>query len=329
MVICKAWVRIFTKIMQPSQSPPVSASRPPTLGGLFVLVGYILIGGVISSYLLIGILAISRGIEFSQATTYLRDLVTNPQTTPANWYELMLVQGLNHLGTFLLPALAYWYTIERRTWAQFNQRSLPAVQGIGLVTLLVISFIPFDSLIIEWNQNLHLPATLAPVEEWMRSKEKELEAITKFLTTFTTTGQLLIALLVVAVIPAIGEEIVFRGILQRNFSIWTRNAHLGIWLSAALFSAIHVQFLGFFPRMLLGALFGYLYLWSGNIWVPILAHFVNNGFTVLMVFLHQRKLTTVDIDSAESVPILGALVSGVITVGLLTYFRRINNVRSS
>ena len=294
-----------------------------------MLVGFILIGGVLSSYLLIGVLAISRDLDFAQATTYLRDLVTSSLTSPANWYELMLVQALNHLGTFLVPSLAYWYTIERRTWSQFNQQPLQAIQGIGLIVLLVITFIPFDALIIEWNQNLHLPGTLAPVEEWMRSKEKELEAITKYLTNFSTTGQLLIAVLVVAVIPAIGEETLFRGILQRNFSIWTGNVHVGIWLSAALFSAIHVQFLGFFPRMLLGALFGYVYLWSGNIWVPILAHFVNNGFTVLMVFLHQRKLTTVNIDNAESVPILGALISGVITVGLLTYFRSLNNVRGS
>lgn len=294
-----------------------------------MLVGFILIGGVLSSYLLIGVLAISRDLDFAQATTYLRDLVTSSLTSPANWYELMLVQALNHLGTFLLPSLAYWYTIERRTWSQFNQQPLQAIQGNGLIVLLVITFIPFDALIIEWNQNLHLPGTLAPVEEWMRSKEKELEAITKYLTNFSTTGQLLIAVLVVAVIPAIGEETLFRGILQRNFSIWTGNVHVGIWLSAALFSAIHVQFLGFFPRMLLGALFGYVYLWSGNIWVPILAHFVNNGFTVLMVFLHQRKLTTVNIDNAESVPILGALISGVITVGLLTYFRSLNNVRGS
>lgn len=318
---------IFTEIMQPTQSSQVSGSRRPTLGGLFILVGYILIGGVISSLILIGILAISRGIGFPQAEVYLRNLVTNSVKISSSWFELMWVQAINHLGTFLVPALAYWYTIERRTWQQFNQQPLPTVQGLGLVPLLVIAFIPFNAFVIEWNQNLHLPETLAPVEEWMRSKEKELEGITKYLTNFTTTGQLLIALLVVAVIPGIGEEVLFRGILQRNFSTWTRNAHVGIWLSAALFSAIHVQFLGFFPRMLLGALFGYLYLWSGNIWVPMLAHFINNGFTVLMVFLHQQKLITVDIDKAESVPILGALVSGMITVGLLAYFKKLNTNR--
>lgn len=179
-------------------------------------------------------------------------------------------------------------------------------------------------LIIEWNQNLHLPETLAPLEQWIRSKEKGLEGITKYLTTFKTTGQLLVAILVIAIIPGIGEEVLFRGILQRNLSYWTGNVHLGVWLAAALFSAIHVQFLGFFPRMLLGALFGYLYVWSGNLWVPILAHFVNNGFTVLMVYLYQQKMTAMNIESTESVSWSGVLISLIVTAGLLYYFRQVN-----
>ena len=289
-----------------------------------MLVGFVLIGGVISTLLMFGILAVSKGMGFTEAQGYLATLATNPAAAPNSWYELMGLQAVNHLGTFFLPALAYWYVIERRTWEQFNVRPVSAVAGFGLIALIVIAFMPFDGLIIEWNQNLHLPETMAPLEQWIRAKEKGLEGLTKFLTTFKTTGQLLTAILVIAIIPAIGEETLFRGILQRNFSYWTGNVHVGIWLAAALFSAIHVQFLGFFPRMLLGALFGYLYLWSGNLWVPILAHFVNNGFTVLMVYLHQQKMTSMDIESTESVPIVGAFVSGIITLGLLYYFRRLN-----
>ncbi len=315
--------------MQPGYSPQGTTSRSPTLGGLIMLVGFVLIGGVISTLLLFGILAASKGLGLIEAQAYLSKLAANPAASPNSWYELMVLQAVNHLGTFFLPALAYWYLIERRTWQQFSARPVSAVAGLGLVALIVIAFMPFDGLIIEWNQHLHLPKTLAPMEQWIRDKEKGLEGITKFLTTFKTTGQLLVALVVIAIIPAIGEETLFRGILQRNISYWTGNAHVGIWLSAVLFSAIHVQFLGFFPRMLLGALFGYLYLWSGNLWVPILAHFVNNGFTVVMVYLHQQKMTSMDIESTESVPLLGALVSGVVTVGLLAYFRNSNQVQVS
>lgn len=310
--------------MQPAYPPEGSTSRPPTLGGLIMLVGFVLIGGVISTLLLFAILAASKGMGLEQAQVYLSDLAANPSASPNSWYELMTLQAVNHIGTFLLPALAYWYVIERRPWSAFNARPVWAVSGFPLVVLIVIAFMPFDGLIIEWNQNLHLPETLAPIEQWIRDKEKNLEGITKYLTTFKTTGQLIVAILVIAVIPAIGEEVLFRGILQRNFSYWSGNAHVGIWLSAALFSAIHVQFLGFFPRMLLGALFGYLYVWSGNLWVAILAHLINNGFTVLMVYLFQKNVISMDIESTQSVPVMGAVVAFGLTTGLLYYFKQIN-----
>ncbi len=310
--------------MQSIYKPEDSTSRPPTLGGLIMLIGFVLIGGVVSTLLLFGIMAVSNGMGLSEAQTYLSRLAANPAASPNSWYELMVLQAVNHIGTFFLPALAYWYVIERRTWTQFSERSVSNVTGFSLIALIVIAFMPFDGLIIDWNQNVHLPETLAPIEQWIRDKEKGLEGITKYLTTFKTTGQLLVAMFVIAIIPAIGEETLFRGILQRNFARWAGNAHVGIWLAAALFSAIHVQFLGFFPRMLLGALFGYLYLWSGNLWAPILAHFVNNGFTVLMVYLHQQKMTSMDIESTESVPVMVSLVSGIITLGLLYYFKKVN-----
>lgn len=291
-----------------------------------MLVGFVLMGGVISTLLLFGLIALVNGYGLTDAQAYITTLATNPKAVGNGWYSLMTLQAVNHLGTFLLPALLYWSVIERRSWAQFSVRPLVAVAGLGLVALVVIAFMPFDGLVIEWNQSLHLPQALAPLEQWMRDKETDLAGVTKFLTTFNTPVQLLLAILVIGVIPAIGEEVLFRGVLQRNFTYWTRNPHVGIWLAAALFSAIHVQFLGFVPRMLLGALFGYLYLWSGNIWVPILAHFVNNGFTVLMVYLYQQRVTTVDIESTKSVPLLGAVLSLVLTAGLLVYFRKQNHV---
>ncbi len=293
-----------------------------------MLIGFILIGGVISTLVLFIILALSKGMGLTEAQAYLSALALNPSAGRGSWYELMLLQAVNHLGTFLLPSLAYWFIIERRAWSQFNVRPASAVAGLSLVALIVIAFMPFDGLIIEWNQNLHLPQTLEPIEQWIRAKEKGLEGITRFLTTFNTVGQFLVAMVVIAVIPAIGEEVLFRGIVQRNISFWTGSVHVGIWAAAVLFSAIHVQFLGFFPRMLLGALFGYLYVWSGNLWVPILAHFVNNGFTVLMVYLHQQKMTTLDIESTQSVPVAGALTAGIMTAGLLYYFRKINETVS-
>jgi membrane protease YdiL (CAAX protease family) len=105
---------------------------------------------------------------------------------------------------------------------------------------------------------------------------------------------LFVNILMLAIIPALGEELIFRACFQKVFVRWTGNYHVAIWITAIVFSAIHFQFFGFFPRMILGALFGYLFVWSGNIWIPILAHFLNNGMAVLAAFILQQEGKSID-----------------------------------
>ncbi|HPH46026.1 MAG TPA: CPBP family intramembrane metalloprotease, partial [Chryseolinea sp.] len=136
------------------------------------------------------------------------------------------------------------------------------------------------------------------------------------------TAQIVVAFIVIAILPAIGEELVFRGIIQKELFRGTKNSHLSIWIAAAIFSAIHLQFYGFVPRMLLGVLFGYLYHWSGNLTLSMLAHFVNNGFTVVALYLHQQKIIDIDIENTESVPWQGVLFSAIFTAVLLYTFRK-------
>ncbi|MEL7006274.1 MAG: CPBP family intramembrane glutamic endopeptidase, partial [Bacteroidota bacterium] len=131
----------------------------------------------------------------------------------------------------------------------------------------------------------------------------------------------LVAIIVIAVIPAIGEEIVFRGMLQNELHTASKNAHVAIWVSAIIFSAIHMQFFGFFPRLLLGALFGYLYYWSGNLIIPILAHFINNGFSLVLVYLSTGEGLFGNPENTESAPLSTVLIFIIITVGLMYYFR--------
>lgn len=314
--------------MQPDYTSDLHEVELPPLRSLLLLTGSVLLGMTLGGILAAAVAFAISAVGGQTSPLELAALLQNPAAYPNGWYVLMIIQGISHVCTFLLPALVYWRLFEHQKWPDFQRRPLSNVAGLGLVVLLVIAFMPLNGLIIEWNQGLKLPETLAPVEQWMRQKEDELAGLTKYLTNFTTTVQLLIALLVIAVLPGIGEEVLFRGVLQRNLIRWTGNIHVGIWVAAALFSAIHVQFYGFIPRMLLGALFGYLYVWSGNLWVPILAHFVNNGFTVIMVYLYQNKLTSMNIENTDSVPITGALVSFVLSFGLLYYFRQLNQAKS-
>ncbi|CCG99803.1 abortive infection protein [Fibrella aestuarina BUZ 2] len=301
--------------------------EPQPLRSLLLLIGFILLGGAVGGVLAVAILGIASVTSGGEVT--MMDVLQAPNTVPNGWWWLMAVQSVSHVCTFLLPALLYWKVIDRRTLGELSFRPADQISSLSwlLVVLLVIAFMPFNGLLIEWNQHISLPDALKPLEQWMREKEDQAAELTKFLTDFRTVPQLLLAVVVIGLLPAIGEEVLFRGLLQRKFIVWTGNIHVGVWLAAAVFSAIHVQFYGFVPRMLLGALFGYLFVWSGNLWVPILAHFVNNGFTVIMYFLYQNKYTNLNVDDTESVPAAAAVASLLVTVVLLVLFRKQNGSR--
>ena len=139
------------------------------------------------------------------------------------------------------------------------------------------------------------------------------------MTNFNSIGQMLGGVFVIGLLPAIGEELVFRGLIQREIWRGTMKIHLSIWLSAAIFSTIHFQFYGFVPRLLLGALFGYLYYWSGNLLIPIFSHFVNNAFIVVMTYLYQTKVTSVDIEGEDAAPLKFVIACALISAGLVYY----------
>jgi membrane protease YdiL (CAAX protease family) len=134
-------------------------------------------------------------------------------------------------------------------------------------------------------------------------------------------------MVVFAVLPAIGEELAFRGIVQNELHRWWKNPHVAIWVAAIIFGVIHMQFYGVVPRIMLGVLFGYLYWWSGNIWVPIIGHFINNGFMVLMMFLAQRRAVNINVESTEpeslTLSLLSLVLTAVLLYGLYAAFSRL------
>ena len=160
---------------------------------------------------------------------------------------------------------------------------------------------------------------MAGIEQWMKETEENAEKFTKAFLKMETTGDLLLNMVMIALIPAIGEELLFRGVLQRLFSEWTKNAHWGVFIAAVLFSAIHIQFYGFLPRMVLGVLFGYLFIWSRSLWLPIFGHFVNNGAAVIFAYLSSKGTIAFDTDTlgtGEQETLL-PIASAVIIAGLL------------
>jgi uncharacterized protein len=243
-------------------------------------------------------------------------------TTPLQYLELrlpvLIMQGFATLvGLILIPCL-YLYSFEgvsAKAWLKNSPVSLVLV-----VTLATIAFMGTNSVFIEWNANFTFPDFLKDFGAWAREREDLAAALTKFFTTFETTGDFILGLFVIALLPAIGEELVFRGMLQPEFYRVSGNHHAAIWISAFIFSAFHMQFFGFVPRMLLGAFFGYLYVWSGNLWMPMIAHFVNNGFSVLMIYLYQKGTITVDMESTDAAPWPVVLSFTVVFAALMFYF---------
>ena len=166
-----------------------------------------------------------------------------------------------------------------------------------------------------------LPESLKGLEIWMRQKEDEAMTLTKQLLIMKGYTDFAINLLMIAIIPAIGEELLFRGGIQQIFGKWFGNPHIAIWLAAIIFSAIHVQFYGFIPRMFLGALFGYLLFWGKSLWYPIIGHFINNGSAVIMAFIYQQNGKSIEeIEKTDNFPAYGYLFSALFTLVLLYNF---------
>lgn len=233
----------------------------------------------------------------------LQPVLNDPESYPEYRTMLLAVQGMNSLGGFVLASLIFYYTAIKQPIGRFFTDRPATMKGLGLVFIVVISFMVVNTLFAEWNANIKLPDFMSGFESWARGLEDRLKIFTDYLTHFDSPGYFLFAILVVAVIPAVGEELLFRGLLQNLFLKIGKNPHVAIWIAAFLFGALHFQFYGIVPRVLLGALFGYLYLWSGNLLIPMFAHFINNGLSLLFLYIYQMGVTDIDVDSMEAFPI--------------------------
>ena len=289
--------------------------RPPVINLLIILLmvglGFIIVGPIIGFFLALPF--------YDGGMLQLADAIQNPLDNPDVKIPLYIVQGCaTFVGLIVAPAV--YLTREQKPLGDFF-----TTRGLGLAPVLltvsaVIIFMAVNSVFIEWNAEFDFPPFADEFEQWARAQEDTATQLTQFLTNLSSPGELILALVVIAILPAIGEELVFRGLIQNELYRGTKNIHIAIWFAAILFSAIHMQFYGFVPRLLLGALFGYLYYWSGNLMLAIIAHFVNNGVSVVALYFYQQGKFAFDVESQESAPWTVVIPSAVLTAGLLYYF---------
>ncbi len=210
---------------------------------------------------------------------------------------LLTMQGVQTVVLFGVTAfVGIWFTEERVN--PFKQmllnRGVTLKQGL-IAFFFAVAALPTISMLAEWNNGMELPSFLASVEEMMRQMEESAKALTERFLNTSSLGMMFVNLFVMAFLPALCEEMMFRGWLQRVLGK-SVNYHTAIWVSAFVFSAIHFQFYGFIPRMLIGAALGYLYYYTGSLWAPIIAHFTNNAAAVISAFLTYNGYTSVDFD---------------------------------
>jgi membrane protease YdiL (CAAX protease family) len=205
-----------------------------------------------------------------------------------------------------------------------KQLSRVTGKNLALVTVMTVGGMLVNGLLMYWNSHLVLPDFLSGVEQWMRDMETQLMELTQYLTDFQSIPELLAGILVIGVFAGVGEEIFFRGLIQPKMQGYLRSPHWGIWVTAIIFSAIHVQFYGFLPRMFLGALFGYLYHYTGSLFYPILGHILNNTFTLLLVYASNEGLIDLDVQSTDTVSYPGAVVGILVLILGFLYFKKGN-----
>ncbi len=235
-------------------------------------------------------------------------------------------QIISSLGIFVIPAFLAAVLLENRPLEFLSVNQSPRLYGVILATFSMYFLLPLIERLAVWNAGIELPEALAEIEAWMKSTEAAAMELTQEFMRMESTSDLILNLVMIALLPALGEELLFRGVIQQYLQKMWKNPHLAIWITAILFSLLHFQFYGFFPRMILGAFMGYLFWYSGSIWLAILAHLINNGTAVVYYFFNQDELQLSALEgelfsSHPAVVIISSLLF-MVSFGLLIRIKR-------
>ena len=248
---------------------------------------------------------------------------------PSNVFTLKMMQLIVSVFIFIIPPLFFSYLSRVNTINIFGFKNKFKRQNLLLVFLIMIFIQPFVVYCMQINTKLlYLVSDYIPliIQNLENMEQRALELTTLFLT-MNSASDLFFNLFLIALIPAIGEELFFRGVVQQYLQKILKNPHLGVCLTACVFSAIHMQFFGFLPRFLLGLILGYLFFYSGNLWMSVLGHFINNALGVLLAYSAFANKLTPEITNIENTGInLSQAFFSVAVVLLFFYlYKQINN----
>jgi membrane protease YdiL (CAAX protease family) len=256
-----------------------------------------------------------------EITSFFRDPTDAELRDPNIIRSLKMVLFCVSIGKFILTPLLFMHLVNRPSLFHFGWDRPARPLLIAMVLLIMLCVGPLTNWVYELNKSIRLPQFMEATENTLMEMEESAARLTKALLMTSGIVDLLLNILLIGIVAAVGEELFFRGVLLNVLHGWTKNLHAAVWISAFVFSFIHYQFYGFLPRFLLGALLGYLFIWNGSLWMPIIAHFVNNVVLVIFYFSLERGWT----DMAEpDIQPLFVLLSLIPLSGLLYYYYLLN-----
>ncbi len=286
----------------------------PPIFQLLLFITFVLVGGA----LLFTLTVVAGGYIFDTDPAIFDNIDSVTGTRESAFMKYMLVS--QQVSFFILPAVFLMIVINPVQKPKFPDFKVPSFSDALLVVLLAFCIFPLTSYTSLINSQLHFPQWLSGLEDWMIKKEESAERVFEMITSPESLSTMLGNIFIIAVLPAIGEEMIFRGVLQKILARMVRSEHLAIWITAFIFSSLHLQFFGFLPRFILGLVFGYLFYWSGTLWLPILAHFVNNAVSVAGEYFNSGDLSGVT-DSGFWQIMVGMIFPLVAIFLIMLYFR--------
>lgn len=237
----------------------------------------------------------------------------------SNMLYINISIAIQNILTFILPIVITTAIISPKPLNFIQLNRSPSIKSLIMTIAIYMAMTPALNYLVEWNAGLSLPESLKDVQEWMRNAENAAQGITDKLLN---ENNIIVSILLVGILTGLSEEVFFRGGLQRILLSKPINIHLAIWLTALIFSIMHFQFFGFFPRLIIGAFFGYLAYWSGSLWTAVIAHALNNSTVIVATAIKSQY--GVNLDNLGTVqtgefPTL-AIISIIITFILIRYY---------
>lgn len=286
---------------------------------ILILLSLIIAGTLVGSILAMFLIEPMLGISVMGNTEVLNIYSNNPATPMA----LKFFQFFQVFFSFIVPAHLFARFHSNNQSAQYLKlNNTPSIHFV-LAALLIFLISPLISFLNEINQNIHLPSSMAKIENTFKALEEKSKIATELFLQVNTNADFIVNFFIVAILAAVSEELIFRGVLQRLMGTIIRNIHINIFICASIFSAFHLQFYGFLPRLALGLLLGYSFHLSKSLWVPILIHFLNNATAVIVDLLYKRNLTSLNPNENEYFGYVGLFISLISTITLFWYWNNI------